>query len=264
MKLTLATIFLLPAAIFVLFSSNNINPSNPPAGRTGAPGETTCQASGCHSGGNFVGTIELTGLPDTVVAEQSYTLTLTNESDAVKSGFQLTVLDGNNTKAGTLTAGTGCSIANAGGRQYVRQSNPHTLMNGNTSWIFTWKAPVQVQNDSIHFYFASLCANGNGQKTGDNALQNSKSVLLPTIVSSVGDEVEDLKLNLYPNPSNDYLVIEMPGTGSVKLIDAGGKMVLESEVRNSAKLDISMLSSGLYFSKIDFNGKTKTRIFVKK
>ncbi len=210
-----------------------------------------------------MGTIELTGLPDTVVAEQSYILTLTNESDAVKSGFQLTVLDSNNTKAGTLTAGTGCSIANAGGRQYVRQSSPHTLMNGSTSWTFTWKAPAQVQNDSIHFYFTSLCANGNGQKTGDNALQNSKSVLLPTIVSSVGDEVEDFKLNLYPNPSNDYLVIEMPGTGSVKLLDADGNTVQVSDFKNTTKLDISKLPIGLYFSRIELGGKTQTRAFVK-
>ena len=263
MKLKLATFLVLLAAIFVLSSSNKINPNNPPAGRTGAPGETTCQASGCHSGGNFVGNVELTGLPDTVVAEQSYLLTLANASEAVRSGFQLTVLDGSNTKAGTLTAGTGCSIANAGGRQYVRQSSPHTLINGSTSWTFTWKAPAQVTDDSIHFYFASLCANGNGQKTGDNALNSSKSVVLPTFVSAVDDKTADFDLHFYPNPSKDFVMVEIQGKGKVTVLDENGKLVLQTEVFNSKELDISHLPNGLYFSKVELNNQSQTRIFVK-
>ena len=262
-KLKFLTLLLLPFTFFVLVSSNKINPNNPPAGRTGAPGETTCQASGCHAGGNHVGTVELTGLPDTVVANTSYTLTLTNTSDAVKAGFQLTVLDSNNAKVGVLTAGSGCSLANAGGRQYVRQSSPHTLVDSTTSWTFTWKAPAQVANDSIHFYFASLCANGNGQKTGDNAIKSSKSVVLPAFVSAVRNPVNDFVFDFYPNPAKNYVTIEIPGKGLVKIIDDKGIEVFQSEVNNSKLIDISGLSNGLYFSKVELNGKFKTRLFIK-
>ncbi len=263
MKFKIATVSLLPLAVIVMISSAKINPSNPPTGRTGAPGETTCQASGCHSGGSFTGTVEITGVPDTVVAGQSYTLTLTNTSNAIKSGFQLTVLDENNTKAGTLTAGTGCSIGNAGGRQYVRQSSPHTLMNGSTSWSFTWKAPASVQNDSIHFYFASLFANNNGQNSGDNAINSSKSVVLPAFVSATGAASNELQAKIYPNPTCDYLNVEIPGTGKVSLMGATGKTVLEATVKNSQKLDISHLPSGLYFLKIESQGKLWSTVFVK-
>lgn len=264
MKFRITVFGFLSMAFVVLFSFNKINPNNPPAGRTGAPGETTCQASGCHSDGNFTGTLELSGLPDTVVANQSYTLTMTNTSDAVKAGFQLTVLNGGNMKVGTLTAGSGCSLANSGGRQYVRQSSPHTLANGSTSWTFTWKAPAQVTDDSIHFYFASLCANGNGQKTGDNALNSSKSVVLPTFVSAVNDDSQDFELHFYPNPTTDFITIEIPGSGSVKILNENGKAVLQSEVVNSKKLDISNLPSGIYFSNIVLKGKSQTKVFVKK
>ncbi len=240
-----------------------MDPNNPPAGRTGAPGETTCQTAGCHSGGNYTGSLELTGLPDTIIANQSYSLTLTNTSNAIKAGFQLTVLDSSNTKVGTLTAGTGCSMANAGGRQYVRQSSPHTLSNGSTSWTFNWKAPASVPNDSIHFYFASLCANGNGQKTSDNALKNSKSVVLPTFVSAVKDDLKDFNLYFFPNPAKDFVTIEIPGRGDVKILDENGKVVLKAEVVNSKQLDISKLSNGLYFASVQFKGNLQSRVFIK-
>ncbi len=263
MKLKIVTFLILPFAIICLVASNKINPNNPPAGRTGAPGETTCQASGCHAGGAFTGTVELTGVPDTVVANTSYTLTLTNTSDAVRSGFQLTVLDKANTKVGTLTAGAGCSLANAGGRQYVRQSSPRNLTGGSTSWSFTWKAPAEVANDSIFFYFASLCADGNGQKTGDNALKNSKAVVLPAMVSSVGDKVADFDFQFYPNPAKDFVMIEIPGKGKAEILDENGRVVLQTVVVNSKRLDITKLKNGLYFSKIEMNGESQTRIFLK-
>ncbi|MCF8245115.1 MAG: T9SS type A sorting domain-containing protein [Saprospiraceae bacterium] len=263
MKFKLTILIVLSAVFFLSLSFYKINPTNPPAGRTGAPGETTCQAAGCHADGSYTGSLELTGLPDTVVANQSYSLTLINTSNAIKAGFQLTVLDSSNVKVGTLTAGNGCSLANSGGRQYVRQSIPHTLSNGSTSWTFDWKAPASVPNDSIHFYFASLCANGNGQKTGDNALKNSKSVVLPTFVSAVNDDSREFNLNFFPNPAKDFVTIEIPGRGDVKMMDENGKVVLRTEVVNSKQLDISGLPNGLYFASVQFQGNLETRVFIK-
>lgn len=263
MRLKFLGLLTIPFAILVLFSFNKINPNNPPAGRTGAPGETTCQASGCHSGGNFFGTVELSGIPDTVVANQSYNLTLTNTSDAFRAGFQLTVLDNANKKVGTLSSGSGTSLANAGGRQYIRQSSPRTLANGSTSWSFTWNAPAEVTNDSIFFYFASLCANGNGQITGDNALKNSKIVVLPKIVSGVADKSKNFDLRFYPNPTNDFISIEIPGKGLAKILDENGQIALESPINFYKKWDISNLPAGLYFLKMEHYGKVESRVFVK-
>jgi Secretion system C-terminal sorting domain len=264
MKLKLFTYLLFSTVLLVFFSSTKINPNNPPVGRTGAPGETTCQASGCHSGGAFIGTVEITGLPDTVVANQAYSITLTNTSNAVKSGFQLTVLNEANQKAGTLTAGTGCSIGNGGGRQYVRQSSPRTLTNGSTSWNFTWTAPASVVGDSIHFYFASLCANGTGNVNGDNAIKGSKSVVLPSPVSGLDDVAQQANLKIFPNPAMSNLTIVVPGKGEVSILNAIGQSVLKANVNNLQKVDISKLEVGLYFVKFESNGKVQTEIFVKK
>jgi hypothetical protein len=263
MKLKTFTLLLLPISFLVLFSFNKIDPSNPPAGRTGAPGETTCQASGCHSGGTYTGTVEITGVPDTVVANETYSITLTNSSNAVRSGFELTVLSAANTKLGTLTAGAGCSLANGGGRQYVRQSSPHTLSNGSTSWTFSWKAPDAVPGDSIYFYFASLCANGNGNDHGDNALSNVKKVVLPAFVSATGEKSPGFKLGFYPNPANDFLTVDISGSGTVKLLDESGRAVLKTKVNHSSKIDIGALQAGVYFAVVEMNGQLQTKTFIK-
>lgn len=262
MKITLY-VFLL-AFLLVSLQSSIIDPSNPPTGRTGAPGETTCQASGCHTGGSFTGTVEITGVPDSVVAEETYSITLIHTSDAAKAGFQLTVLDEANTKAGTLTAGTGCSIGSAGGRQYVRQSSPHNINNGTTSWTFTWKAPATVVDDSIHFYFTALAANGNGQKTGDNVLVGTKNVVLPAFVSGADQAYQTEWVKIFPNPAKDFFTVETTvGTTSLKLTDENGRIVLQKAVSNGQKIDISSLSQGVYVASFaDGNGRASAKLVL--
>ena len=134
-------------------------PRNPDTEVTGAPGELTCQKSGCHSGGNFSGDVSISGIPDTVEANIKYTITLLHKSNAVVAGFELTSLDPLNKKCGTLIAGTGSNVAfgKIFGRQYIRQSSSKLLVNGEISWQFSWQAPAVVTGDSVAFYFASLC-----------------------------------------------------------------------------------------------------------
>lgn len=263
MKIKIFTFLLLPLAILLGVSSAQINPNNPPTGRTGAPGETTCQASGCHNGGSFSGTVEITGLPDTVLANQLYNVTLTNTSNASRAGFQLTALNEANQKAGTLVAGAGCSIGSAGGRQYVRQSSPRTLTNGATSWTFNWTAPETVAGDSIHFYFSTLCANGNGQISGDNVLLGVKSVVLPTMVSAVEDAATAPKLLLSPNPTSDFLSVDSPQPGYIQIMDASGRLMLQTDIAGKAKLDIAQFEQGLYFVKFESKTGNWTSVFVK-
>jgi hypothetical protein len=114
---------------------------------------------------------------------QSYTITLSNTSNAVRAGFQLTCLDAANAYAGTLTNGTGTSIgtSNSTGRKYIRQSSPKTLSGGSTSWTFTWKAPASAAENKCTFYFVSLCANGNGNNSGDKVLVANESVVLKAV-----------------------------------------------------------------------------------
>ena len=75
--------------------------------------------------------------------------------------------------------------------------------------------------------------------------------------------------SIYPNPANDFLKIVLsnnnPSQYSISFIDITGKELF-SKTLNSDTIDISLLTSGMYFVKL-FNSKTGklvgTQKFVK-
>lgn len=243
-----------------LFLTNSFNPNNPPIGRTGAPGEVTCAASDCHTGGSFTGMVALSGIPDTVTVNQNYTVTLSNVSNAARAGFQLTCLDNSNAYVGTLTNGSGTSMATnfSNNRKYIRQASPKNLVGGSTSWTFTWKAPATASGDLCKFYFVSLCANNNGERTGDNVLVASKQVVL----RSTSDALEAPEAAktwvefLAPLGSKSLKVNLLKSTkGQLEIVDMQGKAVQTSVLSTENQVDIATLPTGLYVAKIMAGGR---------
>ena len=219
--ITLGLLFLVAFA----FIQGVPEPRNPDLGRTGAPGETTCESAGCHSGGAFVGTVSISGVPDTALPSTSYAITLTQKSNAVTSGFELTVLDGAIKKAGNLTAGSGSNIGNLLGKQYIRQSNAVRLSSGSSSWTFNWTSPATVtQADSIVFYFVSLAANGVNGERGDNALVGKKKVVLKTTTAS-NDLSNSKKAAVCSLGQGAYKITDAEGIDEIRALDLNGKLL---------------------------------------
>lgn len=254
-------------ALFVTWqflTSSVRNPSNPPAGNTGAPGESTCAQSSCHGGGNFTGTVSISGIPDTVIANQTYSITLTNMSNAAKAGFQLTCLDSLNIKCGSLINGSGTSTASSGGRQYIRHNAAKNLTGGAASWTFSWKAPASLSHDDIRFYFASLAANGNNSNTGDNVFTANKSVVFRTLTGSHDQAAQDALVKLYPSATTDVLHIDLIRyTGAqLTVFNLEGRQVLEQGLAATNLLNVSQLDKGMYVAKIHAKGLLVTKKFV--
>ena len=241
------------------------NPQNPPLASTGAPGENTCQRSGCHGGGSFTGGVLLTGIPDTIMAGQTYNLTLTHNSNATRAGFQITCLDSLNVKAGTLVAGAGSNVGSASGRQYVRQSTFKTLSAGTTSWNFSWTAPAATAGNFAKFYFASLAANGNGGTSGDNVLTANKTVVYAPTVSSNDPELER-QVRLYPSPFTDVLTVELRdvATAYLRLFDAQGKLAFEKGLQiGTSDMTTAELPKGMYYAVITAGNRSMRKAVVK-
>ena len=263
MKLTTKAIFCL-AILWFSLSSTIKDPSDPPLGNTGAPNETTCQQSGCHNGGVYAGTVTLTGVPDTVVANTTYTLTLTNTSNAPRAGFQLVCLDATNAQCGTLTSGAGSSVGTMSGKQYARQSTPKLLSAGAVSWTFTWKAPATLTNNPITFYFASLAANGNGGTAGDNVLKSSKTVRFKGTTSNK-EVTKTIAVNVFPNPTKDVLNIDIADVANAQMTmtDLNGRILLiKNLTEKTSKINIAHLSKGYYNIQIQADGKSVSKKIV--
>ncbi len=79
---------------------------------------------------------------------------------------------------------------------------------------------------------------------------------------------DQLSMEIYPNPANAILSIEMStfsGNGVIQLIDQLGKVVIDQAVHQQIeKLDVSKLQGGLYILQLKSNGETLTeKVIIK-
>jgi hypothetical protein len=237
-----------------------LDPSNPPLGSTGAPAETTCSTrSGCHTGGAYTGTVALTGLPDTVLPNTIYTLTLTGTiAAAINTGFELTCLDGNNAACGTLTAGTGTGVVTGSGRSYLRNSSRKSFSAGMAAWTFSWKAPANLTNNNVTFYFAVMAANNNDGTSGDNAIAGTKKVVLKTISPVQEAEITPI-LTVFPNPTTQMLTVKADnyaGQAEVAVMNPQGQLVHYQSFMGEKALDLSALPKGPYLVQVKMGEKS--------
>jgi uncharacterized repeat protein (TIGR01451 family) len=173
---------LLASLLGFLLSSNSSTRSvhafsaGPPAGYTGAPNEEPEACAECHVPPDAgTGQISITA-PPTYVPGQTYPITVrhTNpDQTRMRWGFQLTVLDPSDEKAGNLqSTDVFTQVLNnagpGGSRQYIEHTSAGTFVgqqNGAT-WTFNWTAPA-TDVGVVTFYAAGNHANNDGNSSGD-------------------------------------------------------------------------------------------------
>lgn len=241
------------AVIAVLLSLTVLmsHSDNPPNGKSGAPGDELCTE--CHSldGGTQDGTLLLSGLPAVIEPNTTYMLTITNSNPNMmaqdnglpgEAGFQMTILNSNNQKAGDFVAGSNdpnSVITNSGGRQYWEhdpsQTFPGTGSNS-VSWTVSWKAPSAPANTTITYYAAGNVANGNDDNDGD------------LIITSVGSGMLNggSALDVTITNSNDVLC-NGQSTGSATATATGGAGPYTYHWSNGVNMaTITNVASGTY------------------
>jgi len=150
--------------------------AGPPAGYTGAPGEEPEACAECHVPPDAgTGRISITA-PQTYIPGQTYPITVTHTNSdptRLRWGFELTVLDTSDEKAGNLQNTDGLTqVLNnqgpGGSRQYIEHTSAGTFVgqqNG-ASWTFNWTAPA-TDIGPVTFYTAGNQANNDGNTSGD-------------------------------------------------------------------------------------------------
>ncbi len=154
--------------------------NNPPNGKTGAPNEGTC--ADCHTLNNQTqnGGISLAGIPSTIQPSTAYVLTVTVSNpngEADLGGFQVTILNGNNQKAGTMSSPSANStITPSGGRDYW-EHDPAQAFPGNNevTWTVTWTSPAGPPNTTITGYAAGNVAKDNNSDSNDLVVTSTSS-----------------------------------------------------------------------------------------
>ena len=80
------------------------------------------------------------------------------------------------------------------------------------------------------------------------------------------NEVErNINVNVYPNPSSNYLIVKSESNVKINLIDGLGRVVLTDSVNGSNIIDISNLNDGVYLLNIVENKNSITKkLIIKK
>lgn len=181
-KIVVAKICVIAAAVpFLVWAYA----SGPDPRHTGAPGDRTCAAAGCHVGNLNTGTgkVEIAfpaGLTYVPGQKQTWTVTVTH-SGARVYGFQASArLESNATagQAGTFSAAAGdSSIAILCDDGSVRPASgcrdnfkvefiEHSRPSNSGTWTIEWTPPA-TNVGNVRVYIAGNGANGNGTNTGD-------------------------------------------------------------------------------------------------
>jgi hypothetical protein len=234
-------IFFLVALLSALLTGNRIVRTahafsvGPNAGVSGAPGETTCAVSDCHGGQPNTGVGQFAIIaPATYEAGKTYEITVkhtTTEQSRRRWGFQLTVLDGVNSKAGELQSPGSLTQILTGGpggnRQYIEHGFLGTFQGQRfqASWTFNWTAPAGDVGP-VSFYAAGNQANNDGNNTGDQIYTATATVSASVVVTGppviVGASVKGKNL---------FVMGENFGPGATLLMDgARQKKTFNDEV----------------------------------
>jgi hypothetical protein len=78
------------------------------------------------------------------------------------------------------------------------------------------------------------------------------------------EEETTLASSVYPNPTQDFVMVESSEADYVEVVDVYGRVMFSSEMNETVKVDMSEFASGIYFVKLQANGATSVQKIMKK
>jgi hypothetical protein len=235
----LSRITLLSCSLFsILLLTAGIANDDGKAGKTGAPGETTCIS--CHDdfnlgdgGGSItMGVTNMAGWE--YVPGTTYNMTATVARTGTQLfGVGIEVLTASGTNAGSLAiTNTSTAIKNATVTGVSRRNVVHTLNGGAAPnakvFEFDWTAP-STNIGNVTFYFSGVAANGDGDAAVGDYVYAGNQVVTPSLGTSIHELAPDVEINVYPNPVTDVVkvdyVLRVAERVVITLFDMNGRVV---------------------------------------
>ena len=160
-------------------------------------------------------------------------------------------------------------------------TDPTSPLLDNTT--YNWDVPLSL-NDCYTFKIYDYYGDGLSGFIADGSLSlaNHNNINFYTLstpnfgaelgivfknISTIGlVESENQELNVFPNPANDLLFINLPSSAKqISIVDIYGKLIYsEPALFESHELKISSLAIGTYWLKVDLtNGRTALKRFIK-
>lgn len=269
----IATISLIIFSFSILFFGFGKGPANKKHDKTGSP-ISDGKCIDCHSAGKygvqaelriFDGDNEVSGY----VPGKQYTIKyrVKHTGNPKKYGFQTVALSSDNKNAGKFAnIQNGFNIKKINNIEYLEHSSPKD----NEFMNVDWTAPTNGIGD-ISIYFGAIAANGNGGRSGDGG--DTTAITLHELNPNYVKSIKKDEKNLFSMKSNivsqniEISLIPSIDDFSLFVISKEGRKILSKKGNNLSTdnlvLDISQLSTGVYYLYIRSKGNFKALPFVK-
>ena len=215
----------------------------------------------------------------TAISQTSDLLKVTLLTDDYSSETYMEVLSSNGTVV--WFQGNESFAGTYGTNNTPGPTDPTSPLLDNTT--YNWDVPLSL-NDCYTFKIYDYYGDGltGFQANGSLSLANHNNINFYTLsipnfgselgivfknISTIGIvESENQELNVFPNPANDLLFINLTSSAKqISIVDIYGKLIYsEPALLDSHELKISSLASGTYWLKVDLtNGRTALERFIK-
>jgi hypothetical protein len=133
------------------------------------------------------------------------------------------------------------------------------VVGGTPGYTFSWsngETTEDLSNLNAGIYTVTVTDNNGCSAEITTEVLNESSANIANL--------EDIELNVYPNPSNGNVKIDWKGTGmQIQVIEQGGRVVLSHSIQNSQTIQLNDLQVGMYMVTIkSTNGATATKQLV--
>lgn len=131
-----------------------------------------------------------------------------------------------------------------------------------------------IQNATNQTYTPSASGDYTATSTSQpDGCESAPSNVITWLITGINNAGNDVSVQVYPNPAHDELYVIVPGTGSntisVSVCDASGRELIKEEhlitktsATNTYILNISHLSAGLYYCKVQNNLIRRVNKFI--
>lgn len=171
----------------------------------------------------------------------------------------------------SIHADTDVITENLGSLQLTATVSPDDAAVVSVVWsVIDGTATATIDQDGL--LTATGALGGNGTVTV-RATANDGSNIYDEIEITISnqntgvDDLSSVRLNVYPNPAADFIYVEFDQKTDflVEVIDITGRIVISNKVfEEKRRIDISELTSGLFFIKVSHQSEIFTSRFIKK
>lgn len=238
-------------------------------GYTGSPGDSLKNCTACHGGvaQNVNGWITSNIPADGYISGQTYTITATNtENEGTRFGFAVSPQNISGDLLGKMIITDTLQTQLVGSEKYITYTENGVDGIGIKSWSFKWIAPSKGTGEVV--FYGGFNSNFNGHKGDDKTFLSTLKVK-ESSANSIREASKYISnFIIYPNPSNDLLNVcfEVKKANNIVLdiIDNTGKQVaiIMNEKQSGVltkQFNTTSLPNGVYFVRINVNGKTATQ-----